>query len=267
MTNQDDQKGHPVPPFFTNRRRFASGALASVLVAGTAMHARADEPALTIFGELTYLQRIALPADSVAVVEVRASDGTLVSEHAIELAGRQVPVAFTLDVFPGVLAPESRYVLRGMIVSGPLVRWRGEEVDVDPSARPADVGTLVLAMLEPPAQDDMARLQSGWRVETIDGAAVAAEQPVAMTFGADGSLSGRACNAFGGSYRVAGGDITFGRIVSTMMACAEPMMAQEHALFSALARAGRYAFAEDGALVLSDAKGDRLVVARPADGG
>jgi len=57
-----------------------------------------------------------------------------------------------------------------------------------------------------------------------------------LIFGEDGQLSGNVgCNSLGGGYTVRGSQITFDQIVSTMMACSEPLMQQEGAVFSMLA--------------------------------
>ena len=56
-----------------------------------------------------------------------------------------------------------------------------------------------------------------------------------LTFGADGSMTGTlGCNSLGGSYTVKDDKITFGSIVSTMMACADPQMKQEGAALEVL---------------------------------
>lgn len=46
-----------------------------------------------------------------------------------------------------------------------------------------------------------------------------------------------------------------------MMACPEPMMAQERALFDALAQVAAFSVTRDGALWLSDEAGNRLIEA------
>lgn len=57
-----------------------------------------------------------------------------------------------------------------------------------------------------------------------------------LIFGEGGQLSGNVgCNSLGGAYTVRGSQITFEQIVSTMMACSEPLMQQEGAVFSMLA--------------------------------
>ncbi len=54
-----------------------------------------------------------------------------------------------------------------------------------------------------------------------------------VTFGSDGKLNGNVgCNGFGGDYKVDGETITFGPIMSTLMACADPIMEQESTVFS-----------------------------------
>jgi heat shock protein HslJ len=59
-------------------------------------------------------------------------------------------------------------------------------------------------------------------------------QPV-ITFGPDGIVSGTAgCNRFSGGYGIEGSDITIGPLMSTMMACADDLMAQDAAVMQAL---------------------------------
>lgn len=56
-----------------------------------------------------------------------------------------------------------------------------------------------------------------------------------VTFGPDGIVSGTAgCNQFSGGYGIEGNDITIGPLMSTMMACADDVMAQETAVMQAL---------------------------------
>ena len=49
-----------------------------------------------------------------------------------------------------------------------------------------------------------------------------------LTFDKDGKLSGNGgCNSLGGEYKIKGDQITFGPVVSTLMACPDPQMAEE----------------------------------------
>jgi len=56
-----------------------------------------------------------------------------------------------------------------------------------------------------------------------------------LTFDPDGTLTGNGgCNGLGGDYKVKGDQITFGPIMSTLMACDDPRMAQEDAVHQVL---------------------------------
>jgi putative lipoprotein len=56
-----------------------------------------------------------------------------------------------------------------------------------------------------------------------------------LTFNTDGTVTGNSgCNSFGGSYAVNGDKVTFKEIISTLMACDDPRMAQEEAVHKVL---------------------------------
>jgi heat shock protein HslJ len=56
-----------------------------------------------------------------------------------------------------------------------------------------------------------------------------------LTFNEDGTVAGNSgCNGFGGNYTVEGDQVTFSEIVSTLIACEEPLMSQEEAVFQVL---------------------------------
>ena len=64
---------------------------------------------------------------------------------------------------------------------------------------------------------------------------VAADSQASITFNEDGSLTGNSgCNGFGGEYEVDGDQVTFNGLVSTLMACEEPLMTQEGTVFQVL---------------------------------
>lgn len=57
----------------------------------------------------------------------------------------------------------------------------------------------------------------------------------AIEFKNDGSVTGNSgCNGFGGTYELKDGQIVFSPIVSTLMACDDPRMSQENAVFQVL---------------------------------
>ncbi|WP_343390200.1 META domain-containing protein, partial [Candidatus Amarobacter glycogenicus] len=79
---------------------------------------------------------------------------------------------------------------------------------------------------------------------------------VTAVFGEDGTLSGTGgCNNYSTSYTLDGSTLSINAaIASTMMACAEDVMAQETAFLAALPMATTYAIQGD-ALELRDANG------------
>jgi heat shock protein HslJ len=57
----------------------------------------------------------------------------------------------------------------------------------------------------------------------------------------DGKLSGGGiCNRFFGDYTLTGEGLTIGGLGASMMACEQPLMDQERALFEALAKINRF---------------------------
>jgi heat shock protein HslJ len=92
-----------------------------------------------------------------------------------------------------------------------------------------------------------------------------------LTFNQDGTVSGTSgCNGLGGDYSVQGNEITFGEFVSTLMACDDPIMAQEEAAHKVMTGTATYKFEgntltitkDDMVLVLT--RGTQGVVEPPA---
>lgn len=267
-----------VPPVFrplATRRHLMLAALG--VAAALPALADGNEPMLTIRGELTYLQRIALPDNALAIVELKpddAPDGASVTAEArIALEGRQVPVAFALDVPRAHLDAGKTYLLRGAIRADSQLRWLSEPVAIDTAAATVDVGTLRLSPYEAPAPiedeaEDEAEAPAGesivgdWRISEIDGKPVGDGIQATIAFNEGGAFSGRLCNAYRGSYTLDGETISLGNAASTLMACPEPQATLEGALFAALPQAKSWRIGEDGVLIVLDGDGKTLLRAR-----
>lgn len=128
----------------------ALGSAAAIALAGCAapvapVAAPAPMGMTRITGEISYLQRIALPPDAVAVVIARETrSGTLLAEDRQALNGRQVPVPFTLSVPRGAAAAAE---VRGSIEQQGRAMWISEPVVVRLEAESIDLGTLRLAQM------------------------------------------------------------------------------------------------------------------------
>jgi heat shock protein HslJ len=87
---------------------------------------------------------------------------------------------------------------------------------------------------------------TSWNVTGINNGkqavvSLAAGTTVTLVFGTDGSVSGNGgCNTYNGSVAVNGDAISFGPLMSTQMACPQPVMDQETQFFAALAAASTF---------------------------
>lgn len=80
-----------------------------------------------------------------------------------------------------------------------------------------------------------------------------------LVFSSDGQVSGSmGCNGFGGDYQIKNGQIVFGSIVSTEMACEEPRMSQETATFAVMSGTVEYSI-NGNTLTLTSADGSRVL--------
>ena len=107
----------------------------------------APEPAqtLSVKGALSYLVRIALPPESIAIVELRdvsSSNHPVIKEQRIALQGRQVPIPFELTVDRTALVKNRQYNVRGGIVLAGKPIWATEPILIDPASGAIDLGTL-----------------------------------------------------------------------------------------------------------------------------
>ena len=76
------------------------------------------------------------------------------------------------------------------------------------------------------------------------------EVDATLTFDADGKISGNdGCNSMSGQYEVSGDQITFSQVTSTLMACAEPQMVQEQAVYQVFSDAATFKL-ESGTLTI-----------------
>jgi putative lipoprotein len=72
-----------------------------------------------------------------------------------------------------------------------------------------------------------------------------------ITFNADGSVGGNVgCNSLGGKYQVSGDRIVFSGMFSTAMACEQPLMTQETAVFGLLNGETTFTYEETNATLV-----------------
>ena len=172
--------------------RIIGTALAVQLAAPVA--GLAQEPR-SISGELSYLQRIALPPDALVLVDLVAN-GVVIAEERQTTGNRQVPVEFAIEGLA-----DTEMTLRAQILSGARPIWTAE-----PVAIAAGAGALALEL--PPMQ------------QSADASGTLKCGPATVIVAAEGAgavlwtLSERldlteVASASGAKYQLAGDETTF----------------------------------------------------------
>lgn len=108
---------------------------------------QSPEASLVITGNLNYPERIALPPDSEAVVELlagEASSDETVAEWRETLDGRQVPIPFVLEVAPDRLVEGATHRLRGGVRSQPGLLRVTEAVVIEARSGVVELGNIRL---------------------------------------------------------------------------------------------------------------------------
>lgn len=208
------------------------GLLLAIMPAGAAT--------LTISGEVTYLERMALPPDGVlriSLVDMAAPDQPRVkAEGAIATPG-QVPLTFRFNLDDKVIATDRQYGLRAEILSGLQLWFRNAEpVPVELTAT-ENLRVLVSFVGEARAApvDTAPLLGVTWTPVEIGGLPVRSDEST-LSIGADNRTGGRGgCNSYFTQARLDGALLSFAPVAATRMACAETIMAQEAVFFAALA--------------------------------
>ncbi|MDD7973172.1 META domain-containing protein [Roseinatronobacter alkalisoli] len=286
-----------------------------------------------ISGQITLLERMAVPDHSVVIVDISDdTDTTLVAQRRLA-GGTQSPFAFELD------APADRpLILRAGLRAADDMVWLTEPVAIAAGTDPVDLGPIRALRTAPmgfasllacgtqlleigflpddlrlrfneqviimtPAEAasgalyaapdnaatsihikvdtallriDGAELsecrlirpeqditQGVWRITAISDKPTVFPSRTELVFYADGRMSASVgCNRLIGGYRRHGGILSFGRIASTMMACPDGMMQQEHQFTAMLRRVDGYQLVpETGRLTLM-AGGQPVISAR-----
>jgi|GEM_PF-660460 len=230
---------------------------------------------LTVTGSATYRERMAAPRGSVLKVEL--SDTSRADAPAISLADWSdslddggVPKKFTLRVNEP-LDPRFTYTLRAT-VTGPdgALLWTTDTVHQLMAVTGAlDAGELVMVKVQPapppapipaPVPETPGVTGKEFRVSAIGGQMVTGSRPITINFMEDGRVNGfGGCNSFGGSYGETGGKITFGDLMSTLMACLDYRAGtQESALHATLRGAVTVTPGAEGKVLLTGENGTQI---------
>jgi putative lipoprotein len=246
--------------------------LLGLLAAAVATPSQAEP--VTISGEVTYRERIALPP--AAQLRVRLVDLAQPGRPTVEAAGAianpgRVPLSFTLNFDSAVISAGHDYALEADILAGDelwfttgdphpvepldgtpvaiLVNFAGQIRETPPAADPAP---------ETPATPDI--LNTVWRAEAIRGEAIPPNADTSLSIADDLRAGGRGgCNSYFAQVRLEGENLVFSAIAATRMACTEGTIATLEAGYFAALGATRFWRVRDDRLQLLDASGQEVV--------
>ncbi len=229
----------------------------------------ADAARVDLVGEVTYRERIALPATAVLAIELvdLALPGRpRVSVSAPTGAG-QVPLAFTLSFEDSLILPEHSYAITATITAGDIVFRNPEPYPVTPLAQVGPVTILAQRV----ARDEASAGAAGdsplppgivgveWTAGAIGDTPVPPGIAITLLIGEDMRAGGTGgCNSWFSQAQVTGQSFAIGEVARTLRACLSERNALEQAYFDALKAARSWAIDND-TLSLLDASGMTLL--------
>ena len=242
--------------------RVLAAVLAMVLTVGTATAAP-----LTLSGEVTYRERIALPENGtlrISLVDLATPNQPRVQAQGAIASPGQVPLSFNLKFDDEVIAEGRSYGLRAEIISNGQIWFRNTEPLAIDVAAPTGLEIVtnftgrITDAAAGPAVDPTPILDVSWTAEEIDGVA-APPDITTLTIARDFRAGGRGgCNSYFSQAKLAGEALSFSAAAATRMACGDLEMAQEAVFFEALA-ATRFWRLDGERLLLLDAGGRTVV--------
>lgn len=248
-----------------SRRAIVGAAGSGALAAASGESALAAEAILS--GAVFYRERMAPPPG--AMLEVQLVDVSLADAPARVIAETRVPAGaggrmrYRLRYDRAAILPRRRYALQARITAGErllFVTMTHHPVFAGGRNRTDILVQRVGADGPPPPP---ARTPAGkWLAEDIGGGGVIDRLQTVLDIAPDGAVSGSGgCNRIAGRAEISGESISFGRLVSTRMACAPAAMNQEQRFLSALENARRWRIdSARGKLFLLDAGGAAVAV-------
>lgn len=250
-------------------RLFVVAAAAIVLCTAPSLAAK-----LTITGDVTYRERIALPPGatlSVGLVDLAKPDEQRIVAAAALANPGEVPLTFTLNFDEEIIVSGHTYGLVAEIIADNGAVWFRNAtpyaIDLPTPAEPIVIvvsflgsdGTAPAPAPSVPAITPL--LDVTWEAETIAGLPVISGAKSSLSIASDMRAGGRGgCNSWFAQAEVNDEALAFSAVAATRMACATAeITAQEQGFFAAIAST-RYWRVRDDKLVLVDAAGTDLAV-------
>lgn len=246
----------------------------------TAVPAYSAMKIMPIHGDVTYLQRIALPRHAylvVQLVDVTNPNGPfpVVAEVSQQPDG-SVPIKFELPLEHANIKPDHQYALQARIAVGDILWFVSDDRTPVNLKNENSRYELVLGMVNQTAtiQKPISTTIAGreWKVEDMFGAGIIDNSH--LTVSVEAKSEEKKADSFP-KYRVSGSGgcnhyttsafidndkniITFDPPAMTFMACVEAISQQENRFIEMLAKAKSYMFDDLGRLILKDDSGNYI---------
>ena len=218
-----------------------------------------------ITGTVTYRLRIALPPNAVLRVQVQDVSrqdvaATTVAEATMQTGGKQVPLPFAVAYEESAVDSKHTYSVRATISADDQLLWTSTTstpVITNGAPTHVDIDLSQVSATQSPVPLE----GTAWKLIELGGAPLAEspqEREAELQLHAEGHrlAATGGCNRLLGSYELRGETLTLAPGAMTMMACPEPVMAQERNFTGALRATKSYRIAGD-TLQLMD--GGRIV--------
>lgn len=242
--------------------RLTLAGLLLTLAMGPALAAR-----LTLVGDVTYRERLLMPAGAVltvSLVDLAAPSAAIVSARAVTGDRGSVPFRFTLAFEDGLLRAGHTYGVLAEIESADGKYWfrTAQPTPIDPAAlgTPLRVITQFQGARPSPTEAFAKLFDLRFEVATLGAVSVVTDRRPSVVVASDMRASGSGgCNNWFAQSDLDGVNLTFSPVAATRMACLTPgLAAQETAFFAALAATRAWSASGDG-LDLLDGAGKLLV--------
>lgn len=235
--------------------------LISIVMSLLLLSSSAFAQSLSLTGEVTYRERMALPAGaSLYIGLVTLPDGRPVLGAGSSVpSGAQPPLQFALAIRSDLTGSKKSYGLVADIRLGSTILFRNDvAVPVDlnsPSPTTIVVSRYTGAqpVVEPVIETGL--IGATWQVTSIAGTPVSGSRPITLSIASDLRVDGHAgCNDYFTQATIESGGLQFGLPASTKKACSADLMAQERAFFAALDATASYDLTDDSLRLLDGAE-------------
>lgn len=195
------------------------------------------QPNATVSGNVTYMQRVALPTGSVVEVELRDTSradapAEILAKNKITTTGQNVPIPYTLNYDPTKIVENNSYSVAAKITIDGKLSWISTvNIPVITRGNPTNNVEILVSQANtettPPSsgQTNAPLVGTEWawvRTTYPNKAALTAPtgNKFVMTLKADKTISSSTdCNGLGGNYVVNGEVLSFSEFISTLRYC------------------------------------------------